>query len=83
MKPHSLPINLSALRWQSRRGWLELDMLLSAFWNKYGDSLAHDEIERLRDWLLLDDEQLWQLLKNPPTKDKKLAEKIKPRLLDS
>lgn len=49
------------LRWQSRRGLLELDLLLDNFWQTQ-PSLADSEWALLSEWLALDDNDLWALL---------------------
>ena len=55
------------LRWKSRRGWLELDLLLERFWQRHEDKLSVRELSLLADWLAHDDETLWRLLKHPPS----------------
>ena len=57
------------LRWQSRRGLLELDLLLEKFWQEHGGELSEQETQRLSDLLLLSDDELWRLLKKPPDND--------------
>jgi len=61
------------LRWKSRRGWLELDLLLDRFWQQHGDGLSPPELSTLADWLAHDDETLWRLLKNPPPQTAAMA----------
>ena len=64
------------LRWQSRRGLLELDLLLDIFWQKHGEHLTTAETKTLDELLLLSDEQLWRLLKKPSAKDDVLLQKL-------
>lgn len=64
------------LRWQSRRGWLELDLLLDSFWRKYGGELSQAELTLLDDWLAKNDEDLWHTLHSPPPANGGLAQKI-------
>ena len=68
--------SLKRLRWKSRRGWLELDLLLSAFWRCHGNDLTAAEIALLDKWLEFDDEQLWALFKTPPVNGSSLEKKI-------
>ena len=66
------------LRWKSRRGWLELDLLLAEFWRRHGDALTPEEEALLAQWLEMDDDHLWALLKTPPAAGGALAAKIRP-----
>lgn len=50
------------LRWKSRRGWLELDISLQQFWDNYAGRVSVDELTTLKNWLAMDDPQLWALL---------------------
>lgn len=45
------------LRWQSRRGTLELDLVLEKFWQKTG-GMPEDELRALGGLLALEDEEL-------------------------
>ncbi|WOV91531.1 MAG: succinate dehydrogenase assembly factor 2 [Candidatus Zeuxoniibacter abyssi] len=65
------------LRWQSRRGLLELDLLLEKFWQEHGGDLSEQETQRLSDILSLSDDELWRLLKKPPNNDDALTGKLK------
>ncbi|MCH9705827.1 MAG: succinate dehydrogenase assembly factor 2 [Proteobacteria bacterium] len=73
------------LRWKSRRGLLELDLLLADFWQQHGEQLSKSEEQLLTQWLAMDDDDLWALLQAPPIDDecggwsKQLAAKIHPR----
>lgn len=68
------------LRWKSRRGLLELDLLLEQFWRRHGGQLAADETRLLAGWLEMDDNDLWLLLQTPPdtAAAQALAAKIRP-----
>ena len=50
------------LRWQSRRGTLELDLLLQKYWQKT-PSPCGDELNALAELLALDDEDLNRAIK--------------------
>ena len=50
------------LRWQSRRGTLELDLLLQKYWQTTPPSSA-DELNALGELLALDDEDLTRAIK--------------------
>ena len=50
------------LRWQSRRGALELDVVLEQFWRR-ADGLPEDELRALGELLALDDEDLRRAIK--------------------
>lgn len=65
-----------ALRWKSRRGWLELDLTLQNFWQLHSGKISPDDLNTLRDWLTLDDPQLWALLQDESRAKNKLALKI-------
>ncbi|MGI9307600.1 MAG: succinate dehydrogenase assembly factor 2 [Gammaproteobacteria bacterium] len=47
----------NALRWQSRRGVLELDLVLDKFWRQAGTP-SESELHALGELLALDDEEL-------------------------
>ena len=51
------------LRWQSRRGTLELDLLLQKYWRKT-PSPCGDELNALAELLALDDEDLTRVIKD-------------------
>ena len=83
MPPHDDATAATApdkLRWKSRRGWLELDLLLAAFWQRHGASLSAEEEAMLAQWLEMDDEHLWALLASPnlPPQGAALAKKLRP-----
>ena len=49
---------LRRLKWRSRRGTLELDLTLEAFWRARGDRLTRRELEELARILDGDDEEV-------------------------
>lgn len=51
------------LRWQSRRGLLELDLLLDKFWQQ-SPTLSEEDMQGLAELLALEDEDLWQLIRS-------------------
>lgn len=51
---------LRRLKWRSRRGTLELDLTLEAFWRERGDNLTRRELEELARVLDGDDEDVAQ-----------------------
>ena len=54
------------LRWQSRRGTLELDLILDKFWQKSG-KMPESELRALGELLALDDEKLKHEIKTAKT----------------
>ncbi len=50
------------LRWRSRRGLLELDIILERFWKKSGDDLTENEAAALERLLQLPDNDLLDLV---------------------
>ncbi len=65
-----------ALRWKSRRGWLELDLTLQRFWQLHGGKMSQNELKALADWLAMDDPQLWDFLQQQSNANNQLAIKI-------
>jgi len=49
----------SRLYWQCRRGMLELDILLQAFYTSHGESLSDDDVVVFTDLLACTDDQLY------------------------
>lgn len=74
------PSALSRLHWKSRRGWLELDLLLAQFWRTRAATLTPAEATLLAQWLDMDDPHLWQTLTHPPATPPAatLAAKLRP-----
>ena len=50
------------LRWQSRRGLLELDTVLDKFWQLRAGALSQNDLQALSELLALDDEELWRAI---------------------
>ena len=50
------------LRWRSRRGLLELDLVLERFWKKAGDDLSEADAAALERLLQLPDNDLLDLV---------------------
>jgi antitoxin CptB len=60
---HPSPItDLNRLRWHSRRGMLELDILLVRFWEKHGAALESTEAAELEKLLEKEDNDLLELI---------------------
>ena len=55
-------IDQNRLRWHSRRGMLELDILLARFWEKHGATLAAAEAAELEKLLDREDNDLLELI---------------------
>ena len=53
---------LNRIRWRSRRGMLENDLVLTRFLDGRGPSLTEDEVAMLDRLLDLSDNDLWDLL---------------------
>ena len=57
------PLNqLNRLRWHSRRGLLELDLVLERFWLRHGESLSLDQAAALELVLELEESDLWDVI---------------------
>ncbi|MEO8006219.1 MAG: succinate dehydrogenase assembly factor 2 [Betaproteobacteria bacterium] len=56
------------LRWQCRRGMLELDLVLTKFLNRHAESLSPADMKAFRRLLDYPDNDLWDLVsgKIPP-----------------
>jgi antitoxin CptB len=59
---------LDRLRWQCRRGMLELDLVLTKFLNRHAETLSSAEMRVFRRLLDYPDNDLWDLVsgKIPP-----------------
>ncbi len=55
-------IELERLRWRSRRGLLENDLVLQNFYRKFESQLYPERVAGLNNLLDLDDTDLWDLL---------------------
>jgi len=54
--------DLNRLRWHSRRGMLELDILLARFWDKFGEGLTAEDGSELEKLLEQEDNDLLELV---------------------
>lgn len=54
--------NLNRLRWHSRRGLLELDLVLERFWLRHGECLSEDQAAALEQVLALEENDLWDII---------------------
>ena len=55
-------VELSRLKWQSRRGLLENDLVLESFYRQYETALTPERVEGLNTLLDLGDNDLWDLV---------------------
>ena len=55
-------VELSRLKWQSRRGLLENDLVLQSFFQRYESALTPDRVSGLNALLDLGDNDLWDLV---------------------
>ena len=53
---------LGRLRWHSRRGMLELDLVLERFWRRHGESLSEEQAASLARVLELEEADLWEII---------------------
>lgn len=51
------------LRWQCRRGLLELDLVLERFLEKHGDQLQGERLSSFQTLLTYADDELWDLVR--------------------
>ena len=56
------PRQLERLKWRSRRGLLELDLVFTRFWANAGASLTDAEAKELEQLLLLPDNDLLDMV---------------------
>jgi antitoxin CptB len=54
---------LNRLRWQCRRGLLELDLVLERFLAKHGDRLQGEHLRSFQTLLNLSDNEIWDLVR--------------------
>lgn len=54
---------LNRLRWQCRRGLLELDLVLERFLEKYPDRLQGEHLNSFKALLAYTDDELWNLVR--------------------
>jgi antitoxin CptB len=57
------PDDLNRLRWQCRRGLLELDLVLERFLEKYGGQLQGEHLSSFQTLLTYTDDELWDLVR--------------------
>jgi antitoxin CptB len=55
-------VRFERLRWRSRRGLLELDIILERFWKNAGDDLSENDAAALERLLQLPDNDLLDLV---------------------
>jgi len=68
---------LNRLRWQCRRGLLELDVVLERFLEKYGDRLQGERLSSFNTLLSFSDNDLWDLVRaRTECRDARLAEVV-------
>ena len=53
---------LSRLKWRSRRGMLENDLVMEKFFARYTEQLTEERVEGLKTLLDLPDTDLWDLV---------------------
>jgi len=53
---------LESVKWRSRRGLLELDLVFTRFYAARQESLQQADLEELQDLLVCDDHELWAML---------------------
>ena len=53
---------LGRLRWHSRRGMLELDLVLERFWRRHGESLSAEQAAALARVLEREENDLWEII---------------------
>ena len=65
------------LRWQCRRGLLELDLVLERFLEKYGDQLQGEHLSSFQTLLTYTDDELWDLVRaRTECRDARFAELV-------
>ena len=65
------------LRWQCRRGLLELDLVLERFLEKYGDRLQGERLSWFQTLLTYTDDELWDLIRaRTECRDARLTEMV-------
>jgi len=65
------------LRWQCRRGLLELDLVLERFLEKYGDRLQGERLSSFQTLLTYADDELWDLIRaRTECRDARFAEVV-------
>ena len=68
---------LNRLRWQCRRGLLELDLVLERFLEKHCDRLQGERLSSFQRLLAYTDDELWDLVRaRTECRDARLAEVV-------
>ena len=68
---------LNRLRWQCRRGLLELELLLGRFLDKHGDRLQGEQLTSFKTLLDYTDKELWDLIRaRAECRDPRLAQVV-------
>ncbi|MEK7437441.1 MAG: succinate dehydrogenase assembly factor 2 [Pseudomonadota bacterium] len=68
---------LNRLRWQCRRGLLELDLVLERFLEKHGDQLQGERLNSFQTLLAYTDDELWDLVRaRTECRETRLAEVV-------
>jgi antitoxin CptB len=68
---------LNRLRWQCRRGLLELDLVLEQFLEKYCDRLHGESLSSFQTLLAYTDDELWDLVRaRTECRDARLADVV-------
>jgi succinate dehydrogenase flavin-adding protein (antitoxin of CptAB toxin-antitoxin module) len=68
-------VELNRLRWQCRRGLLELDLVLERFMHKHRQDLEGERLTAFKDLLDYTDNDLWDLISvRAECRDARLAE---------
>ncbi|MFH1604016.1 MAG: succinate dehydrogenase assembly factor 2 [Pseudomonadota bacterium] len=71
------PELLNRLRWQCRRGLLELDLVLERFLERHGEQLQGERLSSFQTLLTLTDDELWDLIRaRRACRDARLAEVV-------
>jgi antitoxin CptB len=71
------PDELNRLRWQCRRGLLELDVLLERFLEKYGDQLQGERLSLFETLLTFTDDEILDLVRaRTECRDARFAEVV-------
>ncbi len=71
------PEERNRLRWQCRRGLLELDLVLERFLEKYGERLTGEALKSFQTLLTYRDDDLWDLIRaRSECGDARLAEVV-------
>jgi antitoxin CptB len=55
-------VSWNRLKWQCRRGLLELDLVLERFLRREAEQLTDEELVRLRELLETGDNELWDIV---------------------